>query len=396
MSTIKEHIERIKQGTSSIISENELAEKLKLGRPLRIKAGFDPTAPDLHLGHAVLLHKLALFQSLGHELHIIIGDFTGRIGDPTGKNVTRPPLTEEEVMANALTYKEQFFRILDPLKTKIHFNSTWLKPFDGVQMIRLASQYTVAQMLERDDYRKRYEEGRPIAIHEFLYPLLQGYDSVALMADVEMGGNDQTFNLLVGRDLQKQANQPPQVVITVPLLEGLDGVKKMSKSLGNYIALTEAPDSQYGKIMSISDTLMWRYYELLSDLSLADIERLKRQVAEGLNPRDCKMQLAALLVARYHGAEASKAAESQFIAQVQQRQIPEEITDFTLATAMPLAQALKELGALPSTSKVLQMIEQGGIKIDGQKIEQNLTLNAGHTYLIQVGKRQFLRVHVKN
>ncbi|HUW37606.1 MAG TPA: tyrosine--tRNA ligase [Rhodocyclaceae bacterium] len=376
--------------------EAELADKLKSGRPLRIKAGFDPTAPDLHLGHTVLINKLRHFQELGHHVMFLIGDFTGMIGDPTGKNTTRPPLSREQILDNAGTYREQVFKILDPDKTEICFNSTWFEPLGSAGMIRLAALHTVARMLERDDFSKRYAAQQPIAIHEFLYPLCQGYDSVAMRADVELGGTDQKFNLLVGRELQKHYGQVPQCVLMMPLLEGLDGSNKMSKSLGNYVGIAEPPQEIFGKLMSISDDLMWRYYELLSFRPIEEIAGFKRDISEGRNPRDIKVLLAQEIVARFHSRTAAEAALADFEARFQRGALPDDMAEMTLAAAggqLPIAQVLKQVGLTASTSDALRMIEQGGVRMNGEKVvDKSLTLRAGETVVLQVGKRKFARV----
>ncbi len=391
-------LELIKRGADELLIEAELVEKLKTGRPLRIKAGFDPTAPDLHLGHTVLINKLRHFQDLGHHVMFLIGDFTGMIGDPTGKNATRPPLTREQILENAKTYQEQVFKILDPEKTEICFNSTWFEPIGAAGMIKLAALHTVARMLERDDFSKRYANGQPIAIHEFLYPLCQGYDSVAMRADVELGGTDQKFNLLVGRELQKHYGQAPQCVLMMPLLEGLDGVNKMSKSLGNYVGINESPREIFGKLMSVSDVLMWRYYDLLSFCGNAEIARLKQAVADGRNPRDVKVQLAQEIVARFHGQAAAVDALADFEARFRQGAIPDDIADVAIVVdgdAIGLVQVLKQAGLTASTSEAMRMIEQGGVKIDGVKIEdKGLLLGRQPPFVVQVGKRKFARVNL--
>ncbi len=396
MTDITASLELIKRGADELLIEAELVEKLKTGRPLRIKAGFDPTAPDLHLGHTVLINKLRHFQELGHHVMFLIGDFTGMIGDPTGKNTTRPPLTREQVLANAKTYQEQVFKILDPEKTEVCFNSAWMNDLGAAGMIRLAGQYTVARMLERDDFSKRFGNHQPIAIHEFLYPLCQGYDSVAMKADVELGGTDQRFNLLMGRELQKNYGQAPQCILTVPLLEGLDGVNKMSKSLGNYIGIYEAPNEIFGKVMSISDDLMWRYYELLSFLPSSEIAKLRTAIAEGRNPRDVKVQLAQELVARFHNQAAAVAALEDFEARFQRNAIPEDIPEVQIAAGaegLGIAMVLKQAGLTASTSEALRMIAQGGVRIDGEKLsDKGLLLQAGNTVVLQVGKRKYARV----
>ncbi|WP_026687949.1 tyrosine--tRNA ligase [Azovibrio restrictus] len=400
MSDLDNSLRLIKRGCDELLVESELVEKLKTGRPLRVKAGFDPTAPDLHLGHTVLINKLRHFQELGHQVVFLIGDFTGMIGDPSGKNVTRPPLSREQVLENARTYKEQVFKILDPGKTEVAFNSTWFETLGASGMIRLAAQHTVARMLERDDFSKRYGNGQPIAIHEFLYPLCQGYDSVALKADVELGGTDQKFNLLVGRELQKHYGQSPQCVLTVPLLEGLDGVNKMSKSLGNYVGIYEAPQEIFGKLMSVSDTLMWRYFDLLSFRSEGEIAAFKRDVENGANPRDVKVALAQEIVARFHGAQAAEAALADFEARFRQGAIPDEMPEFVLqsetAEGLSVLQVLKQAGLTASTSEAIRMIAQGGVKADGEKVsDKGLLLPVGATVVLQVGKRKFARISVK-
>jgi tyrosyl-tRNA synthetase len=391
-----EQLAELARGTDEILPEDGLEAKLKLGRPLVVKAGFDPTAPDLHIGHTVLINKMRQFQDLGHEVVFLIGDFTGMIGDPSGKNATRPPLSPEDVKANAATYEEQIFKILDRDRTRIEFNSSWMGAMDAAGLIRLAARHTVARMLERDDFSKRYKGGQSISIHEFLYPLVQGYDSVALRADVELGGTDQKFNLLVGRQLQQDYGQEPQIVMTTPLLEGLDGVQKMSKSLGNYVGITEAPGEMFGKIMSISDDLMWRYFEVLSFRSLDDIAGLKRAVADGRNPRDAKFELGMEIVARFHSDAAAADARDEFIARFQQGAMPEEIPEKTLASqdgALGVAHLLKGAGLVSSTSEAFRMITQGAVRIDGERVaDRGLQLEAGSTHVFQVGKRKFARV----
>ena len=386
----------IKRGTDEILPESELVERLQKGQPLRVKAGFDPTAPDLHLGHTVLINKLKTLQDLGHDITFLIGDFTGLIGDPTGRNATRPPLTPEQIAANAATYQEQVFRILDPVRTTIAFNSTWMHPLGAAGMIRLASTHTVARMLERDDFSKRYKALQPIALHEFLYPLVQGYDSVALKADLELGGTDQKFNLLMGRELQKHYGQTPQCILTMPLLEGTDGINKMSKSMNNFIGINEAPRDQFGKLMSISDTLMWRYLELLSFESLDTLALWKREVDEGRNPRDVKVRLAQEIVTRFDGAPAAREALADFEARFRGNAIPEDIPEIALAVGaagLPIAQVLKQSGLTASTSEALRMIEAGGVKFDGERVsDKALCLKAGVTGVLQVGKRKFARV----
>jgi tyrosyl-tRNA synthetase len=389
-------LEQIKRGTQEILVESELVDRLQEGRPLRIKAGFDPTAPDLHLGHTVLLNKLRQFQDLGHEAIFLIGDFTGMIGDPTGKNVTRKPLSRDEVIENARTYESQIFKILDPEKTLVMFNSSWMSDMDAADLIQLASRHTVARMLERDDFSKRYTAGQPIAIHEFIYPLVQGYDSVALRADVELGGTDQKFNLLVGRQLQESYGQKPQVVLTMPILEGLDGAQKMSKSLGNYIGIAEAADEMFGKLMSISDDLMWRYFELLSFRSLAEIAQLKRDVDAGLNPRDVKFELGREIVARFHSPSDAERAQNNFIARFRQGAMPENMPEVRLPAGqegLAIANVLKDAGLTSSTSEALRMIRQGAVRIDGERVDDaQLRLQAGTSCICQVGKRRFARV----
>jgi tyrosyl-tRNA synthetase len=395
MIDIESQLALIKRGADELLIEAELVEKLKADRPLRIKAGFDPTAPDLHLGHTVLINKLRHFQELGHHVMFLIGDFTGMIGDPTGKNATRPPLTREQVVENAKTYQEQVFKILDPAKTEICFNSTWCQALGAAGLIRLASHHTVARMLERDDFSKRYGNNQPIAIHEFLYPLVQGYDSVAMKADVELGGTDQKFNLLMGRELQRHYGQSQQCILTMPLLEGLDGVNKMSKSMGNYVGIGESPDEIFGKLMSVSDTLMWRYFDLLSFKSVTDIAALRAQVKGGINPRDIKFELAKEIVSRFHGgAQAGEMALQNFIARFQRSEIPDDIPELSIA-AGPVPQVLKNAGLVASTSEAMRMIEAGGVRIDGDKVsDKSLTLPVGKTVILQVGKRKFARVNL--
>ncbi|GEB71827.1 MULTISPECIES: tyrosine--tRNA ligase [Pseudoalteromonas] len=389
----------IKRGAEEILIEDELVEKLKSGKKLKIKAGFDPTAPDLHLGHTVLINKMKTFQDLGHEVIFLIGDFTGMIGDPTGKNVTRKPLTREDVLANAETYKEQVFKILDPAKTTVAFNSTWMENLGAAGMIKLAANQTVARMLERDDFKKRYGSGQPIAIHEFLYPLVQGWDSVALESDVELGGTDQRFNLLMGRELQKVEGQKPQTVLMMPLLEGTDGVQKMSKSLGNYIGITDAPNDMFGKVMSISDVLMWRYYDLLSGLSIEQIAAQKERVEQGTNPRDIKIELAKELIARFHSEEDAQAAHDDFIKRFQKKALPDEIPELTITIAedsILIANLLKEANLVASTSEAMRMIKQGAVKLNGEdKItDTKLEVAKGTTAIYQVGKRKFANITV--
>ena len=396
MRELEKSLELIKRGADELLIEAELVEKLKSGRPLRVKAGFDPTAPDLHLGHTVLINKLRHFQDLGHHVMFLIGDFTGMIGDPTGKNTTRPPLSREQILENAKTYQEQVFKILDPERTEICFNSTWFEPLGSAGMIKLAALHTVARMLERDDFSKRYANGQPIAIHEFLYPLCQGYDSVAMRADVELGGTDQKFNLLVGRELQKHYGQAPQCVLMMPLLEGLDGTNKMSKSLGNYVGINEPPREIFGKLMSISDVLMWRYFSLLSFRTNAEIEQFKHEVAAGRNPRDVKVLLAQEIVARFHGQGAAVDALVDFDARFRQGAIPDEMPEVDLVVGnegISLVQALKQAGLTASTSEAMRMIEQGGVKVDGTKIDdKGAMLGALSPVVVQVGKRKFARL----
>ncbi|QEH45861.1 tyrosine--tRNA ligase [Aggregatibacter actinomycetemcomitans] len=385
----------LKRGVDEILSEQDLIEKLKENRPLRVKLGADPTAPDIHLGHTVVLNKLRQFQNFGHEVIFLIGDFTSMVGDPSGKNTTRPPLSREDVLRNAETYKQQIYKILDPQKTRIVFNSDWLGKLGTEGMIRLASNYTVARMLERDDFKKRFSNNQPIAIHEFIYPLLQGQDSVALEADVELGGTDQKFNLLVGRELQKSAGQKPQVAITLPLLVGLDGEKKMSKSLGNYIGVTDAPSEMFGKIMSISDDLMWDWYNLLSFRPLTEIIQLKEDVANGKNPRDVKVLLAKEIIARFHNEADADAAEQEFINRFQKGAMPDDMPEFTFEGEIGLANLLKDAGLVASTSEANRMVQQGGVKIDGEKVDDAKLIITTSTAVYQVGKRKFAKVTVK-
>ncbi|KPJ68143.1 MAG: tyrosine--tRNA ligase [Coxiella sp. DG_40] len=392
MQDIEESLQIIKRGTEEVISESELKEKLSIGNPLRVKVGFDPTAPDLHLGHTVLINKMRQFQDLGHEVIFLIGDFTGMIGDPSGRNATRPPLTRQEIMENAKTYKEQVFKILDSVKTKIMFNSGWMDAMRAAKVIKLAGTYTVARMLEREDFKKRFNANIPISIHEFLYPLIQGYDSVAIEADVELGGVDQKFNLLMGRDLQRHFGQRPQVTITMPLLEGLDGVQKMSKTYNNAIGIKEPADEMFGKIMSISDDLMWRYYELLSFKSTAEVDKLRDQVSKGLNPRDVKMQLAEEIVTRFHDQEAAQQAEKNFIARFKHGAIPEDIPEIKVSGELPVANLLKQAGLVSSTSEAIRLIRQGAVKIDGNKIADNIKISCNEEHVFQVGKRRFAKI----
>jgi tyrosyl-tRNA synthetase len=395
---VQESLKVIKRGCEDLLVEEEIVAKLESGRALRVKAGFDPTAPDLHLGHTVLINKMRQFQELGHHVIFLIGDFTGMIGDPTGKNATRPPLSREQIEENARTYKDQVFKILDPVRTEIAFNSTWFDPMPAADLIRLAAKHTVARMLERDDFGKRYRGNQPIAIHEFLYPLVQGYDSVALRADVELGGTDQKFNLLVGRELQKQYGQSPQCILTMPLLEGLDGINKMSKSLGNYVGINEAPDQIFGKLLSVSDELMWRYIELLSFEPLSTVERWKVEVGQGRNPKEIKVGFAKEIVTRFHSREAAEKAEADFEARFKQGEIPEEMPEHTIQTEggpLLLTQILKKIGLTSSTSEAIRMIDQGGVRLDGQKVgDKALALGKGQRVVLQVGKRKFARVIV--
>ncbi len=402
MKSVQEQMEVIRRGAVEVLVESELEEKLaasvKSGTPLKIKAGFDPTAPDLHLGHTVLIQKMRQFQDLGHEVNFLIGDFTGMIGDPSGKNETRKPLTKEQVLQNAETYKEQVFKILDPAKTKVVFNSEWMGPMSAAGLIALASRYTVARMLERDDFQKRFSGQQPIAIHEFLYPLVQGYDSVALKSDVELGGTDQKFNLLVGRELQKQEGQRPQSVVTMPLLEGLDGVNKMSKSLGNYIGITEPPKEIYGKVMSISDELMVRYYELLSDVDLAGLQKVRDGVAGlpgGAHPMEAKKALGRELVARFHGQDQARRAEDEFLHQFKQKEIPEDIAVIPFASGDPvwICRLLSEAGLVSSNAEARRLVQQGGVKLDGEKIaDPDAEIPALGEIVLQAGKRRFARI----
>src|SRR3989338_2762280 len=388
----------IKRGAHELLLEDELKQKLSLGRPLRVKAGFDPTAPDLHLGHTVLLNKMRQLQDLGHHALFLIGDFTGMIGDPSGKNTTRPPLSREQVLTNAKSYREQVFKVLDPQKTEIVFNSAWMDKFSAVDLIKLAATHTVAQMLERDDFSKRYKGNQPIAIHEFIYPLVQGYDSVALKADIELGGTDQKFNLLMGRELQKHYGQPPQCVLTMPRWEGLDGVNKMSKSRGNYVGIPDTPQDMFGKLMSVSDELMWRYLELLSFRSIGEIAGWRAEVEQGRNPRDIKVLLAQEIVARFHSQQAAEAALAEFEARFRQGVLPDDMPEITVAGTngqIGIAQMLKQAGLVASTSEALRMIDQGGVKLDGGKVsDRALQLKASAVIVAQVGKRKFARITV--
>lgn len=398
MTSIDEALTIIKRGADEVLLETELKTKLQRGKPLRIKAGFDPTAPDLHLGHTVLINKMRQFQELGHEVLFLIGDFTGMIGDPTGKSATRPPLTRDDVIENAKTYEQQIFKILDPEKTLVMFNSSWMGEMNAADMVQLAAKHTVARMLERDDFQKRYASGQAISIHEFLYPLIQGYDSVAMKADVELGGTDQKFNLLVGRELQKQYGQESQVIITMPILEGLDGVQKMSKSLGNYIGINESPKEMFGKIMRISDELMWRYFELLSFRSENEIAAFKRDTEKGANPRDVKFLLAEEIVTRFHSAAEARRQKEAFINQFAKGDMPEDIPEVSLNAedgGLPIANLLKNANLTQSTSDAIRMIKQGAVKIDGEKInDTKLTIDKGTVAVFQVGKRRFAKVTI--
>jgi tyrosyl-tRNA synthetase len=395
----EEQIAELERGASEVLTAADLREKLARGVPLRVKAGFDPTAPDLHLGHTVLLNKMRQFQQLGHTVTFLIGDFTGMIGDPSGRNVTRPPLSPEEIKANAHTYESQVFKILDRERTQIDFNSRWLSKLTSAEIVRLAAHYTVARMLERDDFAKRYKAGQPISIHEFLYPLAQGYDSVAMRADVELGGTDQKFNLLVGRTLQEAYGQEPQVVLTTPLLEGTDGVHKMSKSIGNYIGITEEPDSMFGKLMSISDELMWRYFELLSFRPLSELAALRAQAAGGRNPRDIKFELAREIVARFHDPAAAERAQRNFTSRVSEKAVPQDLPVRVVAvesSGLRLANLLKEAGLAGSTSEANRKIEEGAVRIDGSRVsDRGLTLKAGAEHVLQVGAKRFARVRLE-
>ncbi|MEX5329571.1 tyrosine--tRNA ligase [Pseudomonas paraeruginosa] len=394
MKSVEEQLALIQRGADEILVEAELVAKLKRGQPLRIKAGFDPTAPDLHLGHTVLINKLRQFQDLGHQVIFLIGDFTGMIGDPSGKSVTRPPLTRDQVLENAETYKSQVFKILDPSRTEVAFNSTWMDQLTPADFIRLASQYTVARMLERDDFSKRYASNQPIAIHEFLYPLVQGYDSVALKADVELGGTDQKFNLLMGRELQRAYGQEAQVILTMPLLEGLDGVKKMSKSLGNYIGIQEAPGVMYSKLVSIPDTLMWRYFELLSFRSMDEIEGFCKDVEAGANPRDIKIKLAEEIVARFHGEEAAASAHKSAGNRLKDGELPEDLPEIELSAAedMPVASVLNKAGLVKNAAAARDLLGAGGVRVDGEVVDRSFVLALGETRVFQAGKKAFARI----
>lgn len=398
MVPVSDALALIRRGAHEVLLEKELEARLAKGGRLRIKAGFDPTAPDLHLGHTVLLNKLRQFQDLGHEAIFLIGDFTGMIGDPTGKSATRPPLTRDEVIENARTYEQQIFKVLDPEKTLVLFNSSWMADMNAADLVQLAAKHTVARMLERDDFHKRYEAGQAIAVHEFLYPLIQGYDSVALKADVELGGTDQKFNLLVGRQLQEAYGQKPQVVLTMPILEGLDGVQKMSKSLGNYIGIAEPAGEMFGKLMSISDQLMWRYFELLSLRPTSELDRFRRAIDEGANPRDIKFELALEIVARFHSQADAERAKEAFVSRFQQGAMPDEMPECRVRATdggVAIANLLKEAGLTKSTSEALRMIQQGAVRIDGERLEdRQLLIPAGSSHVFQVGKRRFARVDV--
>ena len=397
MKSVEEQLALIKRGAEEVLVESELVEKLKRGVPLRIKAGFDPTAPDLHLGHTVLINKLRQFQELGHQVVFLIGDFTGMIGDPSGKSATRPPLTREQVLDNAETYKAQVFKILDPAKTEVAFNSTWMDQLSPADFIRLASQYTVARMLERDDFQKRYEGNQPIAIHEFLYPLVQGYDSVALRADVELGGTDQKFNLLMGRELQRAYGQSSQCIVTMPLLEGLDGVKKMSKSLGNYVGIQEAPGVMYNKLVSMPDSLMWRYFELLSFRSMAEIEQFKADVAKGANPRDIKIKLAEEIVARFHGEEAAANAHRSAGNRLKDGELPDDLPEVELTSVedMPISSVLNKAGLVKNAAAARDLLAAGSVKVDGEVVDRGFTFKLGSSHICQAGKKAFARIALK-
>jgi tyrosyl-tRNA synthetase len=399
MVPIAEALERVKRGCDELIVEEDLVRKLRTGRSLRVKLGLDPTAPDLHLGHTVVLNKLRHFQDLGHTIQFLIGDFTGMIGDPTGKNQTRPPLSREEILANAQTYRAQMAKILDPEKTQVLFNSEWSDKLGAEGMIRLASRYTVARLLERDDFARRYRGGQPIAVHELLYPLMQGYDSVAMKADVELGGTDQKFNLLVGRELQRDFGQEPQCILTMPLLEGLDGKEKMSKSLGNYVGIAEPPQEVFGKLMSISDDMMWRYIELLSFEPLATVRQWRKEAAEGRNPREIKVLFAGEIVARFHGAAAAARARTEFEQRFRHGALPDDMPEITLAAprdGLAVTQMLKQAGLVPSVTEALRLIEQGGVRLNGERLaDKALRVAPGETVVAQIGKRRFARVRVQ-
>jgi tyrosyl-tRNA synthetase len=397
MKSVEEQLALIKRGAEEVLVEAELVAKLKSGRPLRIKAGFDPTAPDLHLGHTVLINKLRQFQKLGHHVIFLIGDFTGMIGDPTGKSATRPPLTREQVLRNAETYKQQVFKILDPCKTEVAFNSTWMDQLSPAEFIRLASQYTVARMLERDDFQKRYAGSQPIAIHEFLYPLVQGYDSVALRADVELGGTDQKFNLLMGRELQRAYGQEAQCIVTMPLLEGLDGVKKMSKSLGNYIGIQESPGVMFNKLVSMPDTLIWRYFELLSFRSMEEIAVFRQDVARGANPRDIKIKLAEEVVARFHGEEAAANAHRSAGNRLKEGEVPDDLPEVSLSSdrPMPISAVLNRSGLVKNAAVARDLLASGGVKVDGEQVDRNFVFALGAVHVCQAGKKAFARIRLE-
>ncbi|WP_304640794.1 tyrosine--tRNA ligase [Pseudomonas sp.] len=398
MKSVDEQLALIKRGAEELLIESELRAKIERGLPLRIKAGFDPTAPDLHLGHTVLINKLRQFQELGHQVLFLIGDFTGMIGDPSGKNATRPPLTRDQVLANAETYKEQVFKILDPARTEVVFNSAWMDQLSAADMIQLAGKYTVARMLERDDFDKRYTGGQSIAIHEFLYPLVQGYDSVALQADVELGGTDQKFNLLMGRELQRQYGQEPQSILTMPLLEGLDGVKKMSKSLGNYVGISDAPGEMYNKIVSMPDSLMWRYFELLSFREMGEIEQFQADVAQGANPRDIKIKLAEELVARFHGEEAAANAHRSAGNRLKDGEVPDDVpeVDLVVEQELPISAVLNRAGLVKNAAAARDLLAAGSVRVNGQVVDAGFVCKLGEEYLCQAGKKKFAKIRIKN
>ncbi len=397
MKSVQEQLSVIKRGADEVLVESELVAKLERGEPLRVKAGFDPTAPDLHLGHTVLINKMRQLQELGHQVVFLIGDFTGMIGDPSGKSATRPPLTRDQVLENAETYKAQVFKILDPARTEVAFNSTWMDQLSPADFIRLASQYTVARMLERDDFSKRYSTNQPISIHEFLYPLVQGYDSVALKADIELGGTDQKFNLLMGRELQRAYGQPSQCVVTMPLLEGLDGIKKMSKSLGNYVGIQEAPGVMYSKLVSIPDSLMWRYFELLSFRSEEEIAEFRSDVSRGANPRDIKIKLAEEIVARFHGDEAAATAHRSAGNRMKDGELPEDLPQIDLVSEqdMPIASVLNKAGLVKNAAMARDLLGSGGVRVDGQVVDRDFVFELGATHVCQAGKKSFARVSLK-
>ncbi|MBA1224586.1 MAG: tyrosine--tRNA ligase [Pseudomonas stutzeri] len=398
MKSVQEQLSVIKRGADEVLVESELVAKLERGEPLRVKAGFDPTAPDLHLGHTVLINKMRQLQELGHQVVFLIGDFTGMIGDPSGKSATRPPLTRDQVLENAETYKAQVFKILDPARTEVAFNSTWMDQLSPADFIRLASQYTVARMLERDDFSKRYSTNQPIAIHEFLYPLVQGYDSVALKADIELGGTDQKFNLLMGRELQRAYGQPSQCVVTMPLLEGLDGIKKMSKSLGNYVGIQEAPGVMYSKLVSIPDSLMWRYFELLSFRSEEEIAEFRSDVSRGANPRDIKIKLAEEIVARFHGDEAAATAHRSAGNRMKDGELPEDLPQIDLVSEqdMPIASVLNKAGLVKNAAMARDLLGSGGVRVDGKVVDRDFVFELGATHVCQAGKKSFARVSLKS